>query len=172
MEIPELAEEYIRRVSIHKRSVQDEARAIRLAKGRERTSVHPLLKWHRFRLMLTDRLHQSTKKKTHKRPSCQQHLACIVSTLSDDRTTIMESLNSRLKDRLRTLCTLTPKRAMLFYHRLTYWENKSIITRQRKSFNDARLPGHRVVEPEPFGIAVYICEGCSEYICKCPVARQ
>jgi hypothetical protein len=114
------------------------------------------------------------KKKTHKRDSCKQHLACIIATLADDRTAIMESLNARLHKRLQTLCTLSPKRAIPFYHRITYWENRRIIEQQEAEFFAALLPGQTVKEPEPFGIALYVCERCERplgegrHSCACP----
>jgi hypothetical protein len=161
VEIPELADEHIRRKSVLDPALQAEVCDIRAAKGAKRTAHHPFLRGaHRWRLCLTDRLHQSVKKKTHKRLSCQQHLASIVATLAHDRTAIMESLNSRLNRRLKTLCTLTPKRAMPFYHRITYWENRKIIEAQIREFQAALVPGQKVIEPEPFGIALYVCEQC------------
>ena len=121
-------------------------------------------------------MHQSIKKKTHKRDSCKQHLACIVATLAHDRTAIMESLNARLHKRLSTLCTLTPKRAIPFYHRITYWENRRIIEQQAAEFHAALLPGQKVVEPEAFGIALYVCALCEKPVggrgenrCECTV---
>ena len=167
VEIPELADEHIRRKSIYDPDIKAAASAIRAAKGKMRTARHPFLRGkHQWRLCLTDRLHQSIKKKTHKRTSCQQHLACIVKTLAHDRTAIMESLNARLSQRLKTLCTLSPKRAIPFYHRITYWENRKIIEAQRREFRAALAPGQKVIEPEPFGIALYVCEHC-----ELPVGR-
>jgi hypothetical protein len=160
LEIPELADEHVRREAVSNDALVAEALAIRHAKGARRLVRHPFLRGqHQWRLCLTDRLHQSIKKKTHKRDSCKQHLASIVATLAHDRTTIMESLNARLHNRLKTLCTLTPKRAIPFYHRMTYWENRRIIEQQAAEFR-ALLPGQKVVEPEPFGIALYVCEQC------------
>ena len=177
LEIPELADEHIRREAVSNDALVAEAWAIRRGKGAMQRVRHPFLRGqHRWRLCLTDRLHQSVKKKSHKRDSCKQHLASIVATLARDNTSIMESLNSRLHSRLQTLCTLTPKRAIPFYHRITYWENRRIIEQQAAEFGDALLPGQKVVEPEPFGIALYVCEQCERPVgglgenrCECTV---
>lgn len=175
MDIPEIAEDQIRRDSVYNPSLIAHAHNIRHARGAKRTSRHPFLFKHRWRLCLTDRLHQSVKKKTHKRDSCQQHIASIVRTLCDDRSNIMESLNARMHRRLSTICTLSPKRAIPFYHRMVYWENRRIIERQVAEFRRATLPGQKVVEPEPFGIALYVCEKCTQPITaedgRCPCSE-
>ena len=68
-----------------------------------RTALHPFLFEHKLRMCLTDRMHQSLTSHSHKRPECKQHLASIVKSLTHDRSTIMESLNARMRKYAHTL---------------------------------------------------------------------
>lgn len=84
-DVPELTEHRIR----SKAAVDPEVRALAAeifsAKGRKAQTCHPFLRKHRWRLCLTDRWHQTIGKKSHKRPSCQQHLTIRVASLVVDR---------------------------------------------------------------------------------------
>jgi hypothetical protein len=164
VDIPELNDNYIHRVSAATPTIRKYARQITNAKGKMRTERHPFLYKHRWRLVLTDRMHQSLKKKTHKRKTCHQHLASIVSTLNHDRTNIMESLNARMKSRLKTICTANPYHAIPFYHRLVYWENQAITNEQDRALQCVLPPGREIGIDKVFGWAVEVCSSCKGQI--------
>lgn len=72
--VPELDPKHVRREGDNP-DVGNIARRIR--EGRyHRTDPHPFLRKHRLRVCVSDRFHQSIRKKTHKRVECLQHLAC------------------------------------------------------------------------------------------------
>ena len=100
VDIPELDERRIRRKTARDSETRKYAAELLEAKGRRRLWPHPFLRRHKWRLCLTDRLHQLLGKKSHKRLECQQHLACIVRTLTHDRSNIMESLKRSTSDDL------------------------------------------------------------------------
>ena len=161
--IPELRDVHIRRITAVDPEVRAHAKQIQQAKGRMRCAPHPFCR-SRKRLCLTDRFHQSIQKKTHKRASCNQHLASMVLSFTHDSSNIMESLNARMKLRLRTVCTANPYHAIPFYHRMVFWENKAIIEQQEKDFRRSALPGCVMAKDEVFKFAIEVCAGCQQQV--------
>lgn len=160
IDIPELDERVIRRKSARDPHLRRHARSILKAKGKLRLAPHPFLFKHKARLCLTDRWHQLLGKKSHKRATCQQHLTCLIRTLTHDRTSFMESLNARQRKRLRTICTADPSHVIPFYHKFMYWENRKIIRHQEALLEKCRRPGEVVGEDDVFRFAIMVCERC------------
>jgi hypothetical protein len=163
IDIPELRDVHIRRISARDPEIRAHATRIQKAKGKMRCAPHPFCR-SRKRLCLTDRWHQSSIKKTHKRLSCNQHLASMVKSLTHDRSTMSESLNARMKLRLRTICTANPYHAIPFYHRMVFWENKAIIEQQEREFRRCMLPGSVMAKDEVFKFAIEVCAGCRQQV--------
>lgn len=161
IDIPELRDVHIRRVSARDPAIRAYAKSVLNAKGMMRCAPHPFCR-SRKRLCLTDRFHQSITKKTHKRASCSQHLASMVRSFTHDRSNIMESLNARMRLRLRTVCTANPFHAILFYHRMVYWENRDIIEQQEREFCRSLLPGRVMAKDEVFKFAIEVCAVCGQ----------
>ena len=170
--IPEL-EKDAHKSAAQRPEVRRYAEEILAAKGGMRLERHPFMTEHfSSRLALTDRMHaELLHKKTHKRKSCSLYLASMVSSLTHDRTTIMESLNARLKDHLTTICTAGPDHAIPFLDRIVYWENRAIIEKQLKALHDACPPGMKVVQDSIFKFALYVCASCGKWECTCEEAR-
>jgi hypothetical protein len=158
--IPELDELVIRRKSAVDPHLRSHARSILKAKGRLRTARHPFLFEHRWRLCLTDRWHQLLGKKSHKRATCQQHLTCLIRTLTHDQTSFMEAVNARQRKRLRTICTADPMHVIPFYHKVMYWQNRKIIRRQEQLLEKCCRPGEVIGEDELFRFAIMVCARC------------
>ena len=161
--IPELEKDAHKSAAQHPET-RRYAESILAAKGSMRLERHPFMTEHfSSRLTLTDRMHaELLHKKTHKRKSCSLYLASMVSSLTHDRTTIMESLNARLKEHLTTICTAGPDHAIPFLDRIVYWENRAIIEKQRKALHDACPPGMKVVQDNIFKFALYACASCGK----------
>jgi len=160
IDIPELDERVIRRKSARDPNLRRHAQSILNAKGKLRLAPHPFLFKHKARLCLTDRWHQLLGKKSHKRATCQQHLTCLIRTLTHDRTSFMESLNARQRKRLRTICTADPSHVIPFYHKFMYWENRKVIRHQEALLEKCRRPGEVVGEDDVFRFAIMVCERC------------
>lgn len=160
IDIPELDEYVIRRKSACDPQLRSHAKSILEAKGRLRLAPHPFLFKHKLRLCLTDRWHQLLGKKSHKRASCQQHLSCLIRTLTHHSTSFMEALNARQKKRLRTFCTANPVHVIPFYHKVMYWENRRIIRHQEALLDKCCRPGEVVEEDEVFRFAIVVCKRC------------
>ena len=129
-DIPELTEHHIHFTSMQDDDVRAHATAVYEAHGELRLAPHPLLREHKMRLCITDRWHQLVGKLTHKRATCQQHLAAVCRSLTHDRSNMMESLNARQRHYYKTICTANPVHAIPLYHRLVYWENRKVLEQQ------------------------------------------
>lgn len=166
-DIPELDSQTVR-VTAQDPEIRAHAKEILKKKGRTvggvnwRLKPHPFLFKHRLRLCLTDRWHQLLGKKSHKRATCQQHLTCLVRTLTHDRTAFMESLNARQRKRLRTICTADPAHVLPFYHKMVYWENRKIVLQQEEQLRKSCLEGQHVREDEVFRFALICCSRCNQ----------
>ena len=147
--------------------VREYAKKVLDAKGGMRLEPHPLLRKHKWRMCLTDRMHAELHKKTHKRDSCAQSLASTVSSMTHERTAVMESLNARLKDHLATVCTAGPHHAIPYLDWLVRMENCAIVARQRKELDAACPPGMMWCEDPLFRFAVYVCRSCRQEVCVC-----
>ena len=164
--IPELAKDADKKTA-QRSEVRAYAKMVLDAKGGMRTEPHPLMREHEKRLCLTDRMHADLHKKTHRRESCVQNLASNVSSLTHERTAIMESLNARLKEHLATVCTAGPDHAIPYLDWLVRSENCAILERQRAEMDAACPPGMMWRLDPLFGFAVYVCSTCGEQACEC-----
>jgi hypothetical protein len=168
VQIPEVA------TNAHKRTARcperrKYAKGIIDAKGDKRLHVHPFLYNHRWRLALTDRFHATIHKKTHKRKACALQLASGVSSLTHERSNVMESLNARLKEHLTTVCTAGPDHSIPFLDRIIYWENAAIIEKQDVVCKAACPKGHSVAADPVFRFSHYVCKnvGGDDARCDC-----
>jgi hypothetical protein len=157
-----------------RQGVAANARRVLEARGAARLERHPLQtgrhwqravssdKWHQSPYVLKRAIEKKNKPHTHRKISCTQHLMHVCSSLSDTRTSIMESLNGRRKRHLATVCTTDPIHHMIFVEKLRVWGNQEIIGRQDELLEKERRPGEMVIIDPDIGVGCLVCANCRQ----------
>ena len=149
--------------TIDGKSVRDYAEEVLAARGCKRYRPHPFMQKHLWRLILSDRFHHGIMKKTHKKPTCFQRVIAQCSSLSDVRTSFMESVNARMNRRLKTVCTVDPATYFPLMQRMHYQNNKKIHFRMLETLTKKMKTGHVLVRDPIFNYFIYACARCKKF---------
>ena len=74
----------------------------------------------------------------------------------------MESLNSRRRLHLSTICTTDPVHHLVFVEKQRRWSNMRIIQKQDEALEKTLRDGEKVVIDPDLGVALIVCAACGQ----------